>query len=585
MSTVDLEVAVNEIQQACEGVQGGRLPYFFLVGAGISKPPISLASEIEAECKKTAQKRNRIDDPPGKHPMDTYSHWFKKAYPSRVLGQKYLQGLMRDKNISQANFRLAHLVLEKKIANLVVTTNFDDFLSRALILFGKHAIVCDHPMMAERIDPEEQNEIQIVHVHGTYWFYDYVNLREDITNRAQPSAQTTSTMVALLDNILSRRVPLVIGYSGWEGDVVMTALKRRLSGRNLPHPLYWFCYRQAEIESLPDWLKFHPDVNFVIHQQKSKSQSDTERVEGESSIQSRMTLPPQAEAKGISDKGSEEPVLPAQQVLDKLIQAFALKAPNLTSDPLQFFADQLRRSLPQDDAGQSEGDIYFIKSVVERIERAKQREQEETQTIQLIESQLEKVRDALRRSQYREAIEQGRTIRTDNMTATQLRELMNAMWSAASLLNDNSIEELNGYDMVITIDGIMVERKIEEPSLREMVAKALVSKGYRLGVLNRNEEAVAAYDEVVKRFGEATEAGLREQVAWALNGIGFQMICEAKQSWANDDEQLARSILFKAQEKITSALERAPENPVLLGNQGYIAFLLGDKARAHELLT
>jgi hypothetical protein len=44
------------------------------------------------------------------------------------------------------------------------------------------------------------------------------------------------------------------------------------------------------------------------------------------------------------------------------------------------------------------------------------------------------------------------------------------------------------------------------------VARALVSKGVVLGQLKRHEEEITVYDEVVRRFGEATEPGLREQV-------------------------------------------------------------------------
>ena len=50
-----------------------------------------------------------------------------------------------------------------------------------------------------------------------------------------------------------------------------------------------------------------------------------------------------------------------------------------------------------------------------------------------------------------------------------------------------------------------------EPVVRERVAMALVNKGFRLGALNRSEEAVAVYDEVVRRFGDATEPVVRER--------------------------------------------------------------------------
>jgi hypothetical protein len=46
--------------------------------------------------------------------------------------------------------------------------------------------------------------------------------------------------------------------------------------------------------------------------------------------------------------------------------------------------------------------------------------------------------------------------------------------------------------------------------LREHVAKALYFKGVTRGQQDRNEEAVDAYDEVVRRFGDASEPGIRK---------------------------------------------------------------------------
>ncbi len=51
-----------------------------------------------------------------------------------------------------------------------------------------------------------------------------------------------------------------------------------------------------------------------------------------------------------------------------------------------------------------------------------------------------------------------------------------------------------------------------EPALREQLAKALFNKGVVLGELGRSEEAVGVYDDVVARFGDATEPALREIV-------------------------------------------------------------------------
>ncbi len=206
MNKLDLKTAVMQIKRACEthAQRAAGRPFFFLVGAGISHPSVPLASEIEDQCKSVAASYYNPPGPTGTERIDTYSHWFEKAYPQPIDRQSYLQGLIENKPITHANLRLAHLLLDRTIASLVVTTNFDDFLPRALAVFGKPHIVCDSPLTVQRIDPERE-AVQIVHVHGSYWFYDCCNLRGEIEGRAQASPHTTQTTASFLDNCLSRR--------------------------------------------------------------------------------------------------------------------------------------------------------------------------------------------------------------------------------------------------------------------------------------------------------------------------------------------------------------------------------------------
>ena len=437
---IDLEIAVNHIQHASKDIKEDVSPFFFLVGAGISHPPIPLASDIIEHCKVTAGKYGKIKPPLEKQSIDEYSHWFQQAYPQPIQRQNYLRNLIEGKAISAANFRLAHLMLEKTITNIVVTTNFDDFLSQALTLFGKQHIVCDHPNTVERIDTE-QKDIQIIHVHGTHWFYDCCNLQGEIEGRSQPSGQTTLTMAALLDRILSRHSPLVIGYSGWENDVIMTALKRRLQNP-LPYNLYWFCYRRDDVDTLPDWLKYHQQVYFVGPPAKESSRQNVDELNEEGKSTEKPTKEARSEyIKGFLGKMDDKSTLPAHKVFDMIIQKFGLEAPELTIDPLGFYAKYLRRTLLHDNPEKVESDIYFIGSVIDRIEQAKQKEK-------MIDQKVEEMRDAIRRSQYREAIILANIIDKSELSSQQLSEILNAMWSAAIELNDNSVEELSSYDLI-----------------------------------------------------------------------------------------------------------------------------------------
>jgi tetratricopeptide (TPR) repeat protein len=78
--------------------------------------------------------------------------------------------------------------------------------------------------------------------------------------------------------------------------------------------------------------------------------------------------------------------------------------------------------------------------------------------------------------------------------------------------------------------------------MREPVARALVNKGVRLGTLNRSEEEIAAYDEVVRRFGEAGELAMREPVARALvnKGNTLEALSRKEEAIASYDEVLRR---------------------------------------------
>jgi len=116
-------------------------------------------------------------------------------------------------------------------------------------------------------------------------------------------------------------------------------------------------------------------------------------------------------------------------------------------------------------------------------------------------------------------------------------------------------------------------------------AQALYNRGVTLGDMGRHDEAIASYDEVVKRYGSAPEAALREQVAMALNGRGFNLLLKAKMVWSDGDESTARLLLSLAMTDVLEALTRRPEDPIFLGNQGYILFLQDQRDEAHAVLA
>lgn len=533
MPIIDLKTAAAKIQQIVEQrkERGQPSPFFFIVGAGISHSEIPLASEIEEHCRREAEKYGRTDPPRSDAPIDSYSHWMNEAFPSAEERQTYLRGLMESKPISKANLRLAHLLLGHKIARTVFTPNFDDMLTKALQLFGGHPIVCDHPLTISRMRTQS-SDTQIIHVHGSYWHYDCCNLSGDIEGRAG-----NGPMTLMLYEQMRDLTPIVVGYSGWEGDIIMSAVRRRLNAGRLANPIFWFCFRRDSMDRLPEWLTGDPDVLFVLPDDataKAKSGSEPQSVQ-----QGFASLPPPCEAieSGKPLDEDEESTLAAVQVFDALITGFGLPTPDLTKDPLSFYARHLRSQLGTKSQEESEKDTFYsFHAVIERVERAAKAEKDATP------DELQASRDAMGKADYRGAIRAAAQVKLNALPATKLRELLFVLVAAGEHLDDESEEEIAGYSLAAEAGRELARMGPVGPQVQTGIARALYGKGHALGELGRNEEALAAYDDLLRRFADAKEPGMQWFVARALvnKGVRLSKLNRSEEALATYDDALRR---------------------------------------------
>jgi hypothetical protein len=75
---LDLDEALSHIRRTC--AQRAR-PFCFVVGAGISNPPVKLAGQMIEDFKRKAERLGRFVEPINNQPIKIYDHWFKRAYP------------------------------------------------------------------------------------------------------------------------------------------------------------------------------------------------------------------------------------------------------------------------------------------------------------------------------------------------------------------------------------------------------------------------------------------------------------------------------------------------------------------------
>lgn len=456
---LDLDTAAVRIRESAKHRRPS--PWFFVVGAGISCPSIPLAWSITSACQKRAEELGLACGGPPEE-ASAYGYWLTQAYPDPDQRRAFFRGLIEGRPISEANLRLAHLLASGAVTRIAVTTNFDDFISRGLHLFGRPHVVCDHPATSARIDLDAPQP-QIVHVHGTYWFYDLVNTEVEMgerAGRAEGAVRSEPEMGELLDTLLRSRSPLVVGYSGWEGDVIMTALERRLR-RGLKHTLYWFCFDRDTPSSMPPWLALHPNVCFVV---------------------------PNADAPASRAKQ------PADRVFDALLRAFRVDAPRLTMDPLGFMADQLRASVPVPPKNGGAADPYYFGELLRRVERAGELEQRDRKDR---EAAIERVRDAVRRSRYGQAASLAAAIPARSLDPAGHRALLDALWPAAARGGAHPKEELRIYDTYLAV----IDRRPRVSIHRGRLAAVLIARSAALLSQGKSRNAVRAAREALERLG------------------------------------------------------------------------------------
>jgi tetratricopeptide (TPR) repeat protein len=499
---IDLETAAGDIKQACEKHAEGpaRSPFFFFVGSGISTPSVPLASVVCKECEALARKRGRTTEPTSAEPGSAYSHWFREAFPHRVSRQQFLQKLIKDAPITHANLRLAHLLIDRSISTLAVTTNFDDLLFRALVLFGETPTVCDNPRTVERID-SEKSDIQLVHVHGSHLFYDCSNTAGEIADSAQSSSETTQTMAALLDRILAFKAPIVCGYSGWANDVFMRALGRRLRSA-LPHNMYWFCFHRDECVALQKLID-HPDVYFIVADDKRTDASDAKSDPASAGV------------------GERQATLGAKTVFDSLIRALDAKTPPLINDPLSFYANHLRSSLPKDEV-ESGGDIYGFKTVVERVERARKHEEDEIAKTQHNDSEMEAAREAIRGARYGEVFSHVDSIDKAAASTEQLSELVRIMETINTATYPTSPDAAaRSADVFFECADILAGRGIQ-PDATAVVLISAIQGGLKYA--NRDyQAAITAYERGARSVGQGDDLATRRRIALIHHNLGLAL--------------------------------------------------------------
>lgn len=311
-----LENAIEEIFSIYNCITDEKFPYFLIVGAGVSAPEIPLASQIIDDCKRKCKSNPNYEqfsiESKYLSAEEKYSFWLNKAYPSKEPRRQYFSQIVKKAKITSSNLQIANILSSKKLFNLVVTTNFDNQIEKALNFLN----FFDYYSSENEIDNLSINlrndDVQIIKVHGDYKNYNFKNLDSEIKRITYDNS--ILSMGDMLQEIFKNRSPIIIGYSGWENDVIMKTMKNRLL-YDVPYKYYWFCYSIEDYEVLPEWIKNNNNVEIVYPEEKIDSIA-------------------MSKFKNLGMIITDNYNLPSSKVLAQIVDRFKIGTPSFLDNPL-----------------------------------------------------------------------------------------------------------------------------------------------------------------------------------------------------------------------------------------------------------
>ena len=152
----------------------------------------------------------------------------------RQLSDKYFQHLMADKEPSIGYYLFSKILSEGDRNNIVITTNFDNLISKSINLISSR----DHVVL--------DDEKSILHFHFDYSRPTVIKIHRGLFNTPINSKKDARHLKEewkeLLNKVFEQCIPIVIGYGG--GD---SSLMDFLTKCTLKKSIYW-CY----VGDLPD---------------------------------------------------------------------------------------------------------------------------------------------------------------------------------------------------------------------------------------------------------------------------------------------------------------------------------------------
>ncbi len=279
------KATIEQIARSMNAAEAKGKPFAVLLGAGASRSAgIPTASEMADELVERFYEEDEgqkpPDDPEELWQWAVQAEWYERtgrawkdpeieegfrryaacmARLDPALRREYLlECCQRASAPNWAHLFVAQLITEGYV-DIVLTTNFDDLMRRALLLFpGKLPTMCEHAEAAHHVEIGMSCP-QIVHLHGSAVYYDTCHTPDDVQKLPGKFGE-------VLRELLKNKGLLVVGYRGAEPGV-MGALQEQLSFFAPPYRLYWVAHERKEDDlskQAKRLLSLHPGEHLAM---------------------------------------------------------------------------------------------------------------------------------------------------------------------------------------------------------------------------------------------------------------------------------------------------------------------------------
>ena len=232
--------------------------YAFLLGAGMSAGAgIPLGGTIVRMLRQRLIEELQHDISPEageslfkelgwfQDPETEYAEALQRAFSSDHERQRFFRELIAGKMPTLAHYYLASIIASGH-CNLVLTTNFDDLLEKALASLHLDEVnVIAHATETEFVSTNPEL-VTVVKLHGHYTFPQLSNLADE-TQRLQRQLRK------YFEFLLRDHGLIVAGYAGNDRSI-MDPITRSLRDRTLPRGVVW-CVRRNEASTPASYLQ------------------------------------------------------------------------------------------------------------------------------------------------------------------------------------------------------------------------------------------------------------------------------------------------------------------------------------------